>query len=374
MHGGAAQNTSYLPRADITLYRKNRFVRGFNATENTDAARGIALKAARDAAVSGDLLQLSPVEYLVNQATMGANSALMLPDGVDLAGAGMETTRVYTTDLDELFYVTGASLVRDCHFHATTSSNIEAMLVQGTGALNGRNLWIDGTGNNGANALWLNPGGGTPECDLTNCKISNGVTLYGNCRFYNCLIADAGRITPTILMNDGASVKFYGGEMTNAGANNASLVDADGTGTYSLEFHGSRLALTGGTGILFDANGFNHTLTSLLNGCEMIVPAGGTGIDVGGTIGTTVVSVVGGRITGGGNQLVRASQTLNVSNLQYDPAKTSGTITHPGGSPIFHLTAAQISALPSGHGLRAVFDTTANKLQAWNGSAFENVH
>lgn len=116
-----------VPKADVLLTRTAAgipHVRAFNATANTAAARGVALRAAVAASTSGDALEMGPGIFNID----GTQAKLEVPVGVQLSGQGIDVTTIQSAWTsaqiadDATLSVNSGVKLRDFTFHNTNSS------------------------------------------------------------------------------------------------------------------------------------------------------------------------------------------------------------------------------------------------------------
>lgn len=294
-------NSIYASVPDVVVLHSNGIIQVYNASSNSDNARGAALGSALTAAVTGDKIYLKSETYnVVPQG--GVNLAGSgLATNIDLFGAGINRTIIQGWGEMRIF------------------PGINTIMSDMT--LNALTYWV-AAGNNGygndtvRNTYW--PGNGIDVIYL------QATPNYGNVVFYNSTLTSEWDT-----INTGAQGTFAGNlimidshltvVLNNADGLNPSLV-ARGAAIYS-----GNLILINTTSIIYDG-GNSCSACGANTGCMPVETDGGTAV-----IYMSQMSTVGATHGSAACDLDNVAGIIQVNYLTtYNSLRTTGTITQIG--------------------------------------------
>lgn len=174
-----AISKSGIPKADVLLTRAGRFYQPFNATANSDSARGTALLAAQAAATSdGDCLTMGPGTFNISTNTLDLSRS---GSGyINLLGAGLATSVISSAATG------GGATVGAAILHPGSGSEIVGIGVLAN-LTNGDYQGPIGANNNSASQSAFTSAI-VRNCRFTGQSDSFYINHTGACsaRFYNC--------------------------------------------------------------------------------------------------------------------------------------------------------------------------------------------
>lgn len=174
-----AVRKSGIPKADVLLTREGRFYRPFNATADTDSARGTALLAAQAAATSdGDCLTMGPGTFNISTNTMDLSRAGA--GFINLRGAGLAASEISSAATG------GGSTVGAAILHPGSGSEIADLAVLAN-LTNGDYQGPIGS-NNASGGQSAFTGAIVRNCRFTGQSDSFYINNTGACsgKFYDC--------------------------------------------------------------------------------------------------------------------------------------------------------------------------------------------
>jgi len=296
--GQSESHVNFVPVGPVHLVKPNGSVRAFKPGANTDAARGAALLQAVAAAVDGDVLKLGPGTFQLGPDDPSVDCSGLGTKTVHLIGSGMDTTRIErVTAPDSL----GAAVVR------------------------------------AGNADWrmsrLTIGYGNPYDGDSPPILPLGATDCNGFRIDSCRIQ--GHVD-AVLFGSGIDGLF---EFIDCDifSNFDAIISGTSSGSPTLRIVGCTVLSDGtavGDAVSCVKPGAGFDAIEIIDSSLVGRDGGASSSVVGVQISAgQVLTLLGSTISTGGaglthNDIVNSSGTVNVdAATQYDPAKTTGTIT-----------------------------------------------